>query len=87
MLQEFVGESHGPVAPPGRLGEGVSVCLTCEGALAIYREVTSRGIAADRPFVGNHMWVVGLTDPDGYRLFFESVTDAPEDSVWSGDGD
>jgi hypothetical protein len=28
--------------------------------------------------VGNGLWVVSLTDPDGYRLDFESPTDAPE---------
>jgi lactoylglutathione lyase len=27
------------------------------------------------------MWVVPLTDPDGYRIEFESFTDAPEESV------
>jgi hypothetical protein len=26
------------------------------------------------------MWVTDLSDPDGYRLFFESPTDAPEDN-------
>jgi hypothetical protein len=31
------------------------------------------------------MWVVGLTDPDGYRIEFESPTDAAEESVQEGD--
>jgi hypothetical protein len=26
------------------------------------------------------MWVTGVTDPDGYRLFFESPTDAAEET-------
>jgi hypothetical protein len=26
------------------------------------------------------MWVTSLSDPDGYRLDFESDTDAPEDT-------
>jgi len=26
------------------------------------------------------MWVVNITDPDGYSLSFESPTDAPEES-------
>jgi hypothetical protein len=30
------------------------------------------------PFVGNAMWVTGLTDSDGYRLHFESPTETPE---------
>jgi len=37
-------------------------------------------IQASRPFVGNGMWVTSISDPDGYRIDFESYTDAPEDS-------
>ena len=85
MLQEFAKEGHGGRAPEGTLGLGVSICFQCEDALAIYREVTVRGLAASRPFVGNHMWVTSLTDPDGYRLDFESHTDVPEETVWAGD--
>ncbi len=64
----------------GKLGEGVSICFQCADAVKIYREVTSRGIQAKRPFVGNALWVTILTDPDGYKLDFESPTDAPEES-------
>ena len=74
MLQEF----H--KAPEGPLGAGVSVCFVCDDAVAFYREVKARGVDAKRPFVGNGMWVTSMTDPDGYRLDFESVTDAPEES-------
>lgn len=81
MLQEYVTEGHGAWRPEGKLGEGVTVCFICEDALAIYRDVTSRGIEATRPFVGNNMWVTTLRDPDGYRIVFESPTDAPEESV------
>jgi hypothetical protein len=35
-----------------------------------------------RPTVGNRLWVVGLTDPDGYRMEFSSPTDASEESVF-----
>jgi hypothetical protein len=28
------------------------------------------------------MWVTILTDPDGYKLDFESPTDTPEESVY-----
>jgi catechol 2,3-dioxygenase-like lactoylglutathione lyase family enzyme len=83
MLQEFAKEGHGGRAPEGKLGEGVSINFICEDALAIYREVTARGIEAGRPFVGNAMWVTHLKDPDGYKLFFESPTDAPEETVLS----
>ena len=64
-------------------GVGVSICLICEDALAIYREVSLRGIQAERPFVGNGMWVTSVSDPDGYKIFFESITDVPEETVYS----
>lgn len=83
MLQEFRKDGHGSWVPQGKLGEGVSICFICEDALAIYREVTSRGIQASRPFVGNGMWVTSLSDPDGYRIDFESYTDVPEETVYS----
>jgi lactoylglutathione lyase len=76
MLQEYGKDK----VFTGKLGEGVSICFQCADALKIYREVTSRGIQAKRPFVGNAMWVTILTDPDGYKLDFESPTDAPEES-------
>jgi hypothetical protein len=56
----------------------------CDDALAIYHDITARGVEAQRPFVGNEMWVVGVTDPDGYRLFFESRTDVAEETVYQG---
>ena len=85
MLQEHRTEGHDSWAPASRVGEGVSIYFICRDALAIYREVTARGVQAARPFVGNRMWVVSLSDPDGYKLFFESATDAPEESLFSED--
>ena len=82
MLQEFPKEGHDAWVPEGKVGEGVAICFICEDALAIYREVTSRGIHATRPFVGNRMWVTTVWDPDGYRIEFESPTDVPEDSQY-----
>ena len=79
MLQEFRKEW----VPATKVGEGVTICFICEDALAFYREIVSRGINASRPFVGNCMWVTSLSDPDGYKLEFESPTDAEEDSVYS----
>lgn len=87
MLQEFWREGQHANAPTEKLGVGVSICFICEDALALYREFTARGLPASEPFVGNGMWVTGLTDPDGYRLDFESYTDVPEDtklSEWGG---
>jgi hypothetical protein len=31
------------------------------------------------------MWVTQVTDPDGYELYFESPTDAPEETEFSED--
>jgi lactoylglutathione lyase len=77
MLQEFM--------PQGQLketlGNGVNVCFQCEDALALYRGFKSREIQTrNRPSVGNRMWVVPVTDPDGYRMEFSSPTDTPEDT-------
>ena len=77
MLQEFASQSR----PTDPLGAGVSVSFQCQDALALCREFQSRGIQPrNRPSVGNGLWVVPLTDPDGYRLDFSSPTDAPEES-------
>jgi lactoylglutathione lyase len=76
MLQEYREGRK----PAGKIGEGVSVCFQCQDALVIYRDLTSRGIQTKRPFVGNGMWVVSLSDPDGYKIDFESLTDVPEET-------
>jgi lactoylglutathione lyase len=77
MLQEFLPQNR----PKETLGTGASVSFMCEDALALYREFKSRGVPMKkRPFVGNRLWVVPLTDPDGYRMEFASPTDAPEES-------
>lgn len=77
MLQEFLPERR----PSEPLGTGASICFMCDDALALYREFKSRGIhPITRPFVGNRLWVVSLRDPDGYRIDFESPTDAPEET-------
>ncbi|HZI57091.1 MAG TPA: VOC family protein [Verrucomicrobiae bacterium] len=84
MLQEFRKDHHpNSGRPEGSLGAGVSICFTCRDALEIYRQLIARGIEAQRPFVGNNMWVTSLRDPDGYRIDFESYTDAPEESVYA----
>jgi lactoylglutathione lyase len=76
MLQEFLPER----VPQETLGTGTSVSFMCEDALALYREFKSRGVQIPkRPFVGNRLWVVPLSDPDGYRIEFASPTDAPEE--------
>jgi lactoylglutathione lyase len=85
MLQEFRKEGQDSWKPSCKVGEGVTICFMCEDALAIYREATARGIKVRRnPFVGNGLWVVSFSDPDGYRLDFESSTDAPEETEYAG---
>ena len=75
--------------PEGPLGAGVSINFICDDAIAIYHEFREKGLDPSRPFVGNHMWVTKLADPDGYALYFESATDAftsagrPE-TAWRG---
>jgi hypothetical protein len=63
----------------------VSICFMCADAIAIYKELVERKVDAKRPFVGNGLWVTSVTDPDGYSLDFESPTDVPEETLYSGD--
>jgi lactoylglutathione lyase len=80
MLQEYRKDK----VPAAIRGEGVSVCFQCSDALAIYRAAGARGVkASKRPFVGNNMWVVIFSDPDGYRIEFESSTNVPEETEYS----
>jgi lactoylglutathione lyase len=83
MLQEFRKDGHDSWVPESRVGVGVSVCFQCKDALALYREFRSRGIQTEEPFVGNRLWVVPLSDPDGYRIDFENPTDITEDTKLS----
>lgn len=79
MLQEYLPD----FVPKDKFGEGVSVCFICEDALALFHEIKSRGVQLNEPFVGNNMWVVECSDPDGYRLCFESFTDVPEGTTYT----
>ena len=81
MLQQPRNEDY--FREKEKSGVGVSICIQCEDALVLYREFMERGIQMQEPFVGNNMWVISLTDPDGYRLEFESKTDAPEETKYS----
>ena len=85
MLQEFWKEGQDAYVPQAKVGQGVTISFQCRDALAFYREVTRRGIQASRPVVGNGMWVTSLSDPDGYRIDFESPTDQPEETEYSDD--
>lgn len=82
MLQELAPQD--PARELGMtLGAGVSLEFICTDAVAIYHEAKARGLQPSEPQVGNGLWVTGLRDPDGYRLEFESPTDAPEEAKLS----
>ena len=83
MLQEFWKEGHDVPAFEGKVGEGVSICFICEDALEVFHEFISKGLKVSEPFVGNGMWVIELSDPDGYKLAFESYTDVPEETRYA----
>ena len=83
MLQSFATDGHHAKPASGKLGEGVSLEFKCQDAITLYRDFISRGLAASEPQVGNAMWTTTLTDPDGYHLGFESLTDTPEDTKLS----
>jgi lactoylglutathione lyase len=83
MLQEYWKDGRPGGWPEGPLGQGVTICLTCADAIAVYHDSRARGLKPATPFVGNGFWVTSFVDPDGYRLDFESPTDAPEDTIYS----
>ncbi|MDQ0466612.1 catechol 2,3-dioxygenase-like lactoylglutathione lyase family enzyme [Caulobacter ginsengisoli] len=84
MLQDYRHDDGISHPPAGERGLGVSIVIFCDDALAIYHEALGRGLQPDRPFVGNGLWVTGFTDPDGYRVEFESETDQPEETEYQG---
>jgi GNAT superfamily N-acetyltransferase len=81
MLQEIRPERRDFFAARGPKGNGVSLNFICTDAVAMYRDMMAKGLQAKRPFVGNGMWVTEIIDPDGYVLYFESVTQDPEEMV------
>lgn len=80
MLQDRRRDDGSVWVPEVKVGGGVSICFQCDDALAIYREAARKNLKPSRPFVGNGMWVTGMTDPDGYKIDFESPTDVPEET-------
>ena len=77
MLQEFPKEGHDSWSPKGKVGGSVDLfsMRRCAGDLP-HRH--GKGNQASKPFVGNGMWVTSLSDPDGYKIEFESLTDMME---------
>ena len=83
MLQEIYADEHHEAPRADCLGQGLTICFMCDDALSIYRQSIARGMNPKEPFVGNGLWVVSYTDPDGYRIDFESPTDVPEETLLS----
>ncbi len=61
------------------LGFQVAKRWTVDGGIRF----RARRLAASEPEVGNAMWFTTLTDPDGYRIHFESATEVAEDTKLS----
>ena len=78
MLQQFPTKGHDARRFSDHKGEGVELCFFPADAVEFYRIVISRGVDASEPVVSNRLWTTHLTDPDGYRLLFESPTDEAE---------
>jgi catechol 2,3-dioxygenase-like lactoylglutathione lyase family enzyme len=74
MLQEF--EKKPPPIPGG-----INLTFMCDDAIALYHQY--RTLGTSEPQVGNGLWVTHVTDPDGYKLFFESPTDVAEETKLS----
>jgi catechol 2,3-dioxygenase-like lactoylglutathione lyase family enzyme len=80
MLQE-----HYPAkVAEGEMGKGTMPHFVCRDALALYREFVARDVPTPQePFVSNGMWFFAVTDPDGYRMAFESRTTVREGTTMS----
>ena len=81
MLQEARVPAERPYLS-GR-GAGVTIFFQCRDSLVLYQEFLKNGVNVQEPFVGNGLWDIKVTDPDGYDLHFESPTDVPEETMYS----
>ena len=68
MLQEYRKEGANSWTPKSKVGVGVSICFLCKDALALYKDFKSRKIEAQRPFVGNAMWITSCKIPMATNL-------------------
>jgi lactoylglutathione lyase len=83
MLQEARITAEKAYLSDNKPGAGVSIWFQCRDSLSLYHEFIEKGINVQEPFVGNGLWDVKVTDPDGYDLHFESPTDVPEETKYS----
>ena len=83
MLQEASVTAGKPYLSGSKPGAGLSIWFQCRDSIVLYHEFLDNGIKADEPFVGNGLWDLHITDPDGYNLHFESKTDVAEETRYS----
>lgn len=83
MLEEARVTSEKPYLSGNKPGAGLSIWFQCKDSLVLYHEFLNNGIKADEPFVGNGLWDLHLSDPDGYNVHFESPTDVQEETKYS----
>lgn len=83
MLQELRPEWVAAHPPEGKPGFGMSIEFQCLDAITLYHEFTAKGLSPSEPCVGNGFWVTTVTDPDGFRLGFESPTDVAEETTYN----
>jgi len=76
MLNTAYEEDERPPAPdPGRvLGHGdTTLFFGCPDVDAAYGELAARGLAVEKPTIRDYgMKQLSLTDPDGFKLCFQS---------------
>jgi lactoylglutathione lyase len=83
MLQEARISADKPYLSGNEAGAGVTIFFQCRDSLVLYQQFRENGINVEEPFVGNGLWDVKVTDPDGYDLHFESPTDVREETTYS----
>ncbi|ASU36011.1 VOC family protein [Mucilaginibacter xinganensis] len=84
MLQQHLNEGPNAVIfLDNKKGVGISINFTCKDAIKLYHKFQENGVEVSEPMVGNGLWEILVTDPDGYRLFFESETNVPEETKYS----
>jgi lactoylglutathione lyase len=83
MLQEARVTVDKSYLSGNKPGAGVSIWFQCRDSLVLYHEFLENGIKPDEPFVGNGLWDLRVTDPDGYNVHFESKTDVAEGTMYS----
>ena len=74
MLQE--DHENKPILE--KRGAGVKLHFICEDAKLVYQQAKARGLEASDIEVGNGLDFTDITDPDGYKLCFESPTVDPD---------